>query len=258
MQRWSFLILVVVAIVAMASIAYNPPTTVGRPKETIVTETNSAIAEPQSNETSTVSPEPVAPVRISPTTKSLLSELKDYQECYLRTDCVTPESDARAAHFFVAQQITERLDRLVALTRQQTANNDEFVEIAKQFLSFPDGRVQEQALLLMGSMPPRDGNAQAIMSALRDHHDARLFELAMVELQRYPNDYHATDDFLIETLKTGGHYASQVVARQLLPVLRDDNIERYEQTATELPPNTAKARYLKQVLNEYRLLQQGG
>ncbi len=258
MKRWSFLILVVVAIVAMASIAYNPPTTVGRPKESIVTERNSAIAKPQSNETSIVNPEPVAPVRIAPTTRNLLNELKDYQECYFRSDCVTPESDARAAHFFVAQQITERLDRLTALTRQQTVSNEELVEIAKQFLSFPDGRVQEQSLVLMGSMPPRDGNAQAIMSALRNHHDARLFELAMVELPRYPNDYRATDDFLIETLKTGGHYASQVVARQLLPVLREDNIERYEQTAAELPSNTAKARYLKQVLNEYRLLQQGG
>lgn len=258
MKRWSFLVLVVVAVVAMTSIAYNRPTAVEQPKETIVTETNGAIAKPQSNQTSIVDPEPIATVPISPTTRNLLNELKDYRECYFRTDCVTPESDARAAHFFVAQQITERLDRLVALTRQQTASNAELVEMAKQLLSFPDGRVQEQALLLMGSMPPRDGNAQAIMRALRDHHDARLFELAMVELQRYPNNYRATDDFLIETLKTGGHYASQVVARQLLPMLRDDNIERYEQTATELPPNTAKARYLKQVLNEYRLLQQGG
>jgi len=258
MKRWSFLILVVVAVVAMTSIAYNRPTAVEQPKETIATATNSAITKPQSSETSIVNPEPVAPVRISPTTRNLLSELQDYQECYFRSDCVTPESDARAAHFFVAQQITDRLDRLVALTHQQTTSDDEFVEIAKQFLSFPDGRVQEQALVLMGSMPPKDGGAQAIMSALRDHHDARLFELAMVELQRYPNDYRATDDFLIETLRTGGHYVSQVVARQLLPVLREDNIERYEQTAAELPPNTAKARYLKQVLNEYRLLQQGG
>ena len=173
MKRWSFLILVVVAVVAMTSIAYNRPTAVEQPKETIATATNSAITKPQSSETSIVNPEPVAPVRISPTTRNLLSELQDYQECYFRSDCVTPESDARAAHFFVAQQITERLDRLVALTHQQTTSDDEFVEIAKQFLSFPDGRVQEQALVLMGSMPPKDGGAQAIMSALRDHHDAR-------------------------------------------------------------------------------------
>lgn len=158
MKRWSFLILVVVAVVAMTSIAYNRPTAVEQPKETIATATNSAITKPQSSETSIVNPEPVAPVRISPTTRNLLSELQDYQECYFRSDCVTPESDARAAHFFVAQQITDRLDRLVALTHQQTTSDDAIqrLHITARFHGLPRKIIEDhrcELLLNVGWFP---------------------------------------------------------------------------------------------------------
>ena len=80
MKRWSFLILVVVAVVAMTSIAYNRPTAVEQPKETIATATNRAITKPKSSENSIENAEQVAPVRISKTTRNILSELKDYKE----------------------------------------------------------------------------------------------------------------------------------------------------------------------------------
>lgn len=194
----------------------------------------------------------------TPEIESLLSELIEYKTCYVEDSCVIPQSDTRGAHFFVAQQLTQRLRRLVEFAHQGAPDAGPLTDTARVFLGFPDGYVQEQALLLMGTMPPAEGNAEAIIGVLKDHHDANLFELALVELQRYPNAYRIIDDFLIETLKTGGHYASQAVARQLLPILREDNINRYETIAGELPQDTAKARYLKQVLNEYRLLQQDG
>lgn len=258
MKRWSFLVAGIILVGAIAVLAYTRLNISDQPAEPAEVAANKKGTAGKPADPIEPSTRAIASDNLPRETETLFIELADYERCYLQTDCVTPESDARAAHFFVVQEISERLDQLVALTRQVQTDSSRFIETARQFLVFPDGRVQAQALILMGSMPPVKGNARAVINALKNHHDARLFELAMVELQRYPNDYRMTDDFLIDTLKTGGHYASQTVARKLLPILRENNIERYEKTATELPPNTAKARYLKQVLNEYHLLQQGG
>ena len=176
-------------------------------------------------------------------------------------NCNLDNSDPRAAHFDLGRRMAAELGHLAMLARAG-ARMDEVdgAGIARNHMQNENGHVQEAALELMSALPPDSANADAILTALQQGHDAQIYAQAMRELQRYPDSgvRSRVESTLVETLQTGGHFAGQAVAQDILPFLDSGNVARFQELAEQLPPGSAKRRLLEGTLQEFRLRQSGG
>ncbi|QPF71827.1 hypothetical protein G8A07_02045 [Roseateles sp. DAIF2] len=182
--------------------------------------------------------------------------LRALKRCYYADSCGFPETDSRSAHFAAAHAIAAQLR---ALPREGGGNTAELGALAREFLAFPDGHVQEAALRLAAGLPPDAATVAATIAALADNHDAPLFRIALPILEQWQKlglDA-GLDSMLGATLRTGGLFAAQTVAEQLTPFVNEANWARYQALAAEMPEG-ARRQALQQSLREYQLRRSGG
>jgi hypothetical protein len=174
--------------------------------------------------------------------------------------CGLDDSDPRAAHFDLGQRLAKELGNLAALARIGALGDVDGGSIARRNLQYEDGHVQEAALSLISTLPPDPANVDAILAALQRGHDAGIYGQAMQELLRYPDEAARSrvENTLIETMQTGGHFAGQTVAQEILPFLNNGNLARFQELAEQLPPGSAKRKLLEGTLVEFEQRQRGG
>lgn len=204
----------------------------------------------------------VAPPSSVPTSSaySPQAELTRLEACSRTSSCGFKETDPRNAELETGRRIAAELRRLAESVTPGAATNAAAGEFARRYVEHPDGHVQEAALQIMSRMEPDPRNLDVTLRALKSTHDAGIFQQAMQEFQRYPDAAarRQIDEVLMTTLKTGGHYAGQQVAMDLLPLLSPANVARYQAVLAELPADSGKAKYLSRTLEEYQRRQSGG
>ncbi len=174
--------------------------------------------------------------------------------------CRLDDSDPRAAHFDLGQRVTKELAILAALARRNALGDVDGNGIARRSMQYEDGHVQEAALDLMSALPPNSANVDVILDTLQRGHDAQIYTQAMRELVRYPDQAARSriESTLMETLQSGGHFAGQAVAQEIMPFLNSSNLPRFQELAQQLPPGSAKRRLLEGTLEEFKQQQSGG
>lgn len=182
--------------------------------------------------------------------------LRTLRRCYYADNCgfnTSPE-DPRAPHFAAARAIAERLQAL-----PRDGSPAELAGLARDFMAFPDGHVQEAALSLAAALPPDAATAGAAIAMLADSHDAPLFKSALPVLDQWQKLGLSAglDSLLQDTLRSGGLYAAQVVAENLTPFVNDANWSQYQALAQSMPEGQRRVALL-QSLREYRLQKTGG
>ena len=187
-----------------------------------------------------------------------LRMLAALETCEGKAACPEAGSDPYAAEY-------ERNRKMAALLRSLTKETGETPEarealrkVAAKYLSWPDGHVQSAALDILSGLPPNPENVRIIVMALDQTFDAPLMRQAMDELGRYPDREAQMRPFLSDLLLRGSIPVSQEVARDLLPLLNDQNATDYAELQASLDPESAKAEILAGVLKEFHMRSQGG
>lgn len=180
--------------------------------------------------------------------------LKALKQCYYSDTCGLASSEGLESHFATSRAIVAQLK---ALPAQATAA--EQARLVQEFLSFPDGHVQAEALALAARLPPDAATVQAAVAALRESYDSVLFRQAFPILQQWQQQGMSAgyEDMLAEVLHTGGWHAAQAVAENLTPFLTDSNLARFEALRSQLAEGARKAA-LTRSLADYRLQRTGG
>lgn len=193
------------------------------------------------------------------TDDEIFDRLDELQDCYVNEHCPFANNDPREQYFEASNQIAEGINILAS---KALANklNPTYAEIAQRFISFENDKVRESALNLMAAQPPESGNVPAIISGLATSHGAGIFRHAMVEFQRYQasEEQQTIAQFLTGVIEHGGHFASQEVAKSVLPLLQQNTIELFEKARDNLPQKSARLRLLNKTLTEYSRQQTGG
>lgn len=200
--------------------------------------------------------------RISPrelADEVVIAEIESLIHCYEQDNCQIPQNEPRAHFFIVGQKITDAV-RILIKKSDPSVLNAEYVELAQELIQFENDQVKEAALDLMASQPPIDSNVNAIVGGMQQSHDASLYQQIIVEFQRYPDpgQQQQITDFMMETIKTGGHYASRTVAKSVLPLMNEQNVEAYQTLQDELPKDSQRYQFLNQTLLEYNRIKSGG
>ncbi len=190
----------------------------------------------------------------STATPSPQQALQRLKRCYFANSCGFPETDSRSAHFAAAHAIVAQLRAL-----PQQGSPIELGALAREFLTFPDGHVQAEALRLAARLPPDAATLGSVIAALADSHDAVLFKQALPVLDQWQQLglRAGLDDLMLGTLRTGGLFAAQAVAENLLPFVNEANRAQYQALVVELPEG-ARRQALQQSLREYHLQRSGG
>jgi hypothetical protein len=178
--------------------------------------------------------------------------------CEENQDCPFADTDPKAVYFSIGQAIKNDLAKLAIEFSDKP--NPELAVIARQYVQFENDHVRESALQLMSSQPPETENVDAIISGLSNSHDASIYQMAMVEFQRYPEQAskQKIQTFFTTTLQQGGFYAKRQVAEGLLPFLNASNISQFRELQATLPANQAHSKLLLQNIEEFELMASGG
>ena len=214
---------------------------------------NRVVAVPRQS-TSTSSADPQA------SSSNAINETRLWLACSQTDSCtITNQTEPRAGHFEVVKNINEQLDILIfSAQRSAGANTDEFGQLAREAIAFPDGHVQAKAIELMGLLEPQAENVGVIIEQLEGHSDATLFRLSINELTRYPQAQRDIDSLMMETMKTGGHFSAQSVAQYITPLINTSNLSDYQTFAATLDQQTKTAKLLNATLAEYAITLAGG
>ncbi|MEH0166415.1 hypothetical protein ABT392_03315 [Paucibacter sp. JuS9] len=180
--------------------------------------------------------------------------LRLLKQCYYADNCGLAGSEGLDAHFAASRAIVAQLKALPA-----QASTAEQAQLVREFLAFPDGHVQAEALAMAARLPPDAATVQAAVAALRESYDSVLFQKAFPVLQQWQRQGLSVgyEDMLAEVLHTGGWHAAQAVAENLTPFLTDSNFARFEALRGQLAEGARKAA-LTRSLADYRLQQTGG
>ena len=183
-----------------------------------------------------------------------VTALRALKKCYYADNCGLAGSEGLDAHFAASRAIVAQLK---ALPEQATAA--EQGQLVREFMAFPDGHVQAEALALAGRLPPDAATVQAVVAALRVSYDSVLFRQAFPLLQQWQQQGLSAgyEDMLAEVLHTGGWHAAQAVAENLTPFLSDSNLARFEALRGQLAEGARKTA-LGRSLADYRLQRSGG
>lgn len=189
-----------------------------------------------------------------------IDETRLWLACSQTDTCtVSNEADPRAGHFEVVKNINAQLDTLIFSAQGSSGiNANDFGQLAREAMTFPDGHVQAKAIELMGLMEPQVENVAIITEQLAGHSDATLFRLSINELTRYPQAQTQIDSLMMETMKTGGHYSAQSVAQYITPLINNANVSVYQEFAATLDQQTKAAKLLNATLAEYSITLAGG
>ena len=191
-----------------------------------------------------------------------LQQLRFIRSCYQSNDvdCNYSNNDPRQTSYLIGQDIKEELAALLQRWKNNEICSAELSQAAIESLSNPDGHVQEAALKILAELPISNDHHNAIVMLVSDSYNTKIIKQAMTEIQRYQDSgtIDQIDQVFIEQLKTGAPYASQEIAKNILPFINQNNIGYYQETLDQLPPQSKKAQLLKSNIEEYHLLNQGG
>ncbi|MBB5211059.1 hypothetical protein [Microbulbifer hydrolyticus] len=179
------------------------------------------------------------------------AEILSLLSCDETDSCPQDNSDPRAGFFLQGEMLIAQLrdfDREFAGTAGFDA---QLAELIAELLAHKNGHVQAEAVDFMAQQEPNRRSAQALISALVDTADGKLFAKALPELARYPSLETEVRDLYEYTLRSGSLSASRALAQNLGPYLNQGNIGFYSALAQQLPGQAAKTRYLKATLEAY-------
>ncbi|MDI4634449.1 hypothetical protein J7U46_15425 [Pelomonas sp. V22] len=183
-----------------------------------------------------------------------VAALKALKQCYYADNCGLAGPEGLEAHFAASRAIVAQLKAL-----PKEASPSEQAALAREFLAFPEGHVQAEALALAARLPPDAATVNAAVAALRESYDSVLFRQAFPILQQWQQQGLSAgyEDMLAEVLHTGGWHAAQAVAENLTPFLNDSNLARFEAVRGQLAEG-ARKNALSHSLAQYRLQRSGG
>ena len=183
-----------------------------------------------------------------------VAALRALKKCYYADNCGLAGSEGLDAHFAASRAIVAQLKALPA-----QAAAAEQAQLAREFMAFPDGHVQAEALALAARLPAEAATVQAAVAMLRESYDSVLFRQAFPLLQQWQQQGLSVgyEDMLAEVLHTGGWHAAQAVAENLTPFLSDSNLARFEAVRGQLAEGARKTA-LGRSLADYRLQRSGG
>lgn len=189
-----------------------------------------------------------------------LEALRETKACLESEKCDFPQHDPRSYSFAVGRRIAEQLSELGNAYANDPSLESEVAEAAREFMLVPDGFVQEQAMLLMGRLPPSSANVEAMLTGLANSPDPLLVEQAMKEWERYLGtaDEARIQDFLADFIAHGGQFSSEKASELILSFLNERSLPTFEEKLAAMIPESTPARHLRAALNQYKLQRQGG
>jgi hypothetical protein len=205
-----------------------------------------------------------------------MRSLERLEACFISQDCRFDQSTPLAYHTEVSGLIVRELRAVLELEQAAGMNTGDDAGadagagagrlsavaegVARKFVRFPDDDVKEASLDLLAGAAPSTENLDAILAGLRESVSAPLYETGLEVLSRYVDvdGHERLDEFVLASIRSGGHFVSQEVARRSLPFIHADNIEAFAAVARELPPRSSTRRSLELNLREFRRLQRGG
>ena len=190
--------------------------------------------------------------------KLLTEELSQLLHCDQNKSCPQDSSDPRASSILLGKLLSEKLNEYVDLHLQYDYFDQQSIELTKQFLNYPDGHVQKQAINLMSAQQPNLELASLLINELETSFNAKIIRQSLKELQRYPELSSEIQQLFYQVLTTGSFYAGEELATNILPYLNTSNVGFYTELADSLPQNSAKERALRSNIEEFLLRQSGG
>jgi hypothetical protein len=189
-----------------------------------------------------------------------LAALRETKACLESENCDFPNHDPRSYSFAVGRRIAEQLSELGNAYASDPSLENDVAEAAREFMLMPDGFVQEQAMLLMGQLPPSSANVDAMLTGLQNSPDPLLVEQAMKEWERYLGtaDEARIQDFLADFIAHGGQFSSEKASELILSFLNERSLPTFEEKLASMIPESTPARYLRAALTQYKLQNQGG
>lgn len=182
------------------------------------------------------------------------ADMRRAWDCYESPHCrLGEDQDPRAEYFEAGERIATGMRALIQQHRAHRISDVELAEAAHQVLAYDSGRARAVAIQALRQLPPTHEHLDALIHALDQHHDEKLFELAMPEFKRYAEQGYGAevDAFLQSNLRSGAHFPARTIARELGPFLTADNIEAYQELARDLPPDSPRAKLLQKTLETY-------
>jgi hypothetical protein len=197
--------------------------------------------------------------------RASVEKFRDLELCLEpRNPCDIAQTEPRSSDLWVSDRVMRELQGLRLAFSQLSAEDQNAVRgdlatVTDWALSFQDDYVREEGMRLSRYALPPEQRVQAVITSLKESVSAPLYDLGLSILRE--NKEVATKDqvdFYVQTIQTGGYYASEEVARQILPYLNDDNIVRFVELRNQLPAESNTAIYLNENIKEYRMVAQGG
>jgi hypothetical protein len=196
--------------------------------------------------------------------RTTTARLKELEECMTSQSCPFPQDTPSSYSYAVNEALAAELRHfaVVAGQWQETGGQipEEAQQVARHFLASPSDEVKEAAIEFAAAAPPSPENMRAVIGGLRDSVSGPLYKTGLEELVRYANTEQSSEvnTFLLETIKHGGHYATEEIARSALPFINSSNVDQYKAALREMNPRSTTHLHLKLNLEEWARMQRGG
>jgi hypothetical protein len=168
--------------------------------------------------------------------------------------CGLPDTDSRARHFAIRDGLLEQARWFQEQRPRNAAEEKQSYQAASRLLSFPDEAVQGAALEWILSLPPQAKTMRSLKNNLDLMVDPELARLAVLEAKRHLGGEGEDEAlaFVGRLVLEGGVFASREAARLAPTLLTPSTEERLRGWLAELPPQSAKARLLREGLEANR------
>lgn len=209
----------------------------------------------------TPAPQSENPYGVDTPAHEILAGMRDAWECYASSSCrLGADNDPRAEYFEADRRIAVGMRTLTARYRAGQIGQAELSAAALEVLEYDGGRARAAAIGALGQLPPTPEHLNALFRALDQHHDEKLFEIALDEFERYAEAGYGAevDAFLQSNLLTGAAFPARTIARELGRFLTPANEAAYRQVAEQLPPGSRRAELARQALDAYGQPRSGG
>ncbi len=191
-----------------------------------------------------------------------LANFLKLESCLEETNpCGFADDHPRALHAEVARRATAELQRLRlragALTAEAREQLRRDLEPAARWgLDFLSDSVRAEALELARLSLAPEERASAVIAALRETVNPRLFERGLAILEEIHDTEGALiDDFLADVLTLSAFEPAEVVAKGIGPFLNVDNFARFRDIRRVIPVTSMASLHLRAELQEFERLQ---
>ena len=181
-------------------------------------------------------------------------KIEALMKCAKEEACKLPETDSRSRSFAVRDGLLEAGQWFLEHKPAGAAEEKKAFRAASQLISFPDEAVQGLALEWILSLPVRADSVGLLAKELELMVDPEFVRLSFLELKRHlgtPQE-EAALSLVGKVLLEGGIFASREAARLAPTLVHEGNEERFRGWLGELPPDSAKARILREGLAAVR------